>query len=126
VKALREWLLRKLLTPAQRMVLASIEAPARWLPEQEITDADKAQLRQLFTSPLMLKVDVAMINLAHQAAQQAIMAPSTETVRQAGYALGMRAGWQIAKSISTLTSAEAGATEGETDTAGSALAHLNP
>lgn len=126
MKPFRVWLLRKLLTPAQRQILATIEAPARWMPGEAITTEEAAQLRQLFQSPLMLKVDVAMINMANQEAQRAITAPSAETVRLAGYALGIRAGWQIAKSLSTLTGAEAGATEGEADTAGSALAHLNP
>jgi hypothetical protein len=125
VSTLKAWLLKKLLTPAQHAVLIAIEEPARWMPGEDITPGDAQNLGELFRSPLMLKVDVAMINFANQAAQAAIMAPTAEVVSAAGYARGVRAGWQVAKSLSTLTGAEAGATE-EGDTDAPVLEHLSP
>jgi hypothetical protein len=127
MKTLRAWLLKKLLTPTQRMLIATIERPDRWQPDVPLTSQEAQQWGELLRSPLLLKVDVAMVNIAQQEAQRAIAAPSAETQRMAGYALGVRSAWQIAKAISTLSAAEGAASEGTgADTATPALEHLAP
>lgn len=125
MKTLRAWLRNKLLTPQERMTLATLAEPMRWQPDNPFTPTEAEQWGALLRQPLLLKIDVAMINMAQQEAQRAISAPSEDTHRMAGYALGIRAGWQIAKSFSTLTAAEGGA-HGEADHTAAVLEQLTP
>jgi hypothetical protein len=126
MNVVRSWLLRRLLTAPQRMVLAALAEPARWQPDDAINPPEAAEWGKLLSAPILRKIDAAMVNMANQEAQRAITAPSAETLRMAGYALGFRAAWQTAKALSTITAAEGGATEGDDSTASAALAHLSP
>jgi|GEM_PF-2616053 len=107
-------------------LLAVLRAPDRWQPADEFTGADAKDWAALLTTPLLRKLDVTMVNMAQQQAQQAIHLPSADTVRAAGYAAGFRAAWVLAKSLSTLTGTDAGKPETKPDTAELGLEHLNP
>lgn len=126
MKRLRAWLLSRLLSAPQRAVILALDEPARWMPGEALTPDEAQEWGKFLTSPIMVKIDVAMINMANQEAQRALASPSGETIRMAGYALGFRAAWQTAKALSMITAAEGGATEGDERTASSALAQLAP
>lgn len=127
MSALRTWLLARLLRPELLRVVQTLEAPDRFQPDPEITPAEQAAWGNLLASPVLLKVDVAMINLCQQQAQRAILATPDRLPFEAGVAWGMRTAWQLAKSISTMSGAEAGKSENQpTATDGAGLDHLNP
>lgn len=104
MNSLRNWLRKKLLTPQERELLAIVARPERWQPDMKITPEEAVQWGGLLKQPLMIKIDVAMINLAQQEAQRAIgpATPTSDVIRQTGYALGFRRGWDIAKALSVM------------------------
>lgn len=146
MKALRAWILSRLLTAAQLNRLAekpdqtlarvlsagelqlvqALRAPDRWQPIERITPQEAEAWGAALKSPLLGKLDVAMSNMCQQKAQEACHAESKDIVRLAGYAAGFRGAWAFVKSLSTLTGAPAGESEPGADTAGSELDHLNP
>jgi hypothetical protein len=103
-----------------------LDAPDRWQPDEPLTTGDVADWAALLTTPLLRKIDLAMINMAQAEAQRAIHEPAAEAVRAAGYAAGYRAAWAIAKSLSTLPGAPTGKPETTPATDGPDLAHLSP
>lgn len=113
-------------TPWEVRLLAMLRAPDRWQPDQPLTTTDVADWANLLRTPLLAKIDLAMINMAQQEAQRAIHAETADTIRAAGYAAGYRASWQIAKALSTLPGAPTGKPEPDADTAATVLEHLNP
>ncbi len=126
MKTLRAWLLEKLVCPQHRAVLAALEKPDRYFGEAEFTKAEIAQFRELLRSPLMQKLDLAMVNLAQGQAQKAIQVAGPEAAHACGVAWGYRAAWQQFKSISTLAVAEDGTLGADGDTAPADLARFHP
>lgn len=124
--AFRLKLLRNLLRWDQVLVIQAMDTPDRWRADEPLTPAEAEGWAQVLMSPAGLKIDIAMINLAQQQAQQAIHAPVAEIERMAGYAAGYRAAWQVAKSLSTMAGPDAGKPEGDADTGAHVLAHLHP
>lgn len=122
----RVWLLDRLLNPQQRAILSALECPVRWDPFCMLTPEEAKQWAELLNQPLLRKIDLSMMNLVCDQAQLALRAPSEETLKLAGHASGVRAGWEMAKALSTFTSEAAGKSEGDADTATPALAHLQP
>lgn len=118
--------LERVLTAEELRLIRALRAPDRWQPDPEITPEEADMWAGLLRSPLMQKIDVAMVNMAQQQAQIAIHETPQNVSRAAGYAAGFRGGWQMAKSISTLVSAKTGETEKGADTATAGLEHLNP
>lgn len=113
-------------TQAETTVVAALRAPDRWQPDEPITELEAKEWGALLRSPLLRKIDVAMVNMAQQQAQQAIHAPSADALRAAGYAAGFRGSWQLAKSLSTLAGTHAGTSETTPPTDDAGLEHLNP
>lgn len=126
MKTLRAWLLKRWLTAEERALISALRAPDRWQPDNPITPEEAETFGALLKQPLLVKVDVAMINMAQQLAQRAVHSPSAEIVRAAGYAAGFRAAWEFAKSLSNIASAKAGEPEAGADTDATGLEHLNP
>lgn len=126
MNALRTWLLARLLRPELHRVVQTLEAPDRYQPDPEITPAEQAAWGNLLASPVLRKVDVAMINHCQQQAQRAILSAPERLAFECGTAWGMRAAWQLAKSISTMTGTDAGKSEHQPATDGASLEHLNP
>jgi hypothetical protein len=113
-------------TAEEDALIAALRAPDRWQPDPAITPSEARQWGELLQTPLMLKIDVAMVNMAQQQAQAATQSTPDRIIYAAGVAWGYRAAWQVAKSISTMTGAEAGKPETNSDTALPGLDHLNP
>ena len=129
MNALRAWLARPpavVLTAEEAALLAALRAPARWQPDQPLTLTDTKDWGALLHTPLLLKLDVAMTNMALQQAQSAIYERPENVARAAGYAAGFRGAWQLAKSLSTLAGAPTGHTEHSATTDALGLEHLNP
>jgi hypothetical protein len=122
----RTLLHRLVLTPEERRLVAALRAPDRWQPDRPITDLEAKDWAALLRSPLLLKIDLAMCNMAQQQAQLAVHLPAADTVRAAGYAAGFRGAWQLAKSLSTLAGTHAGTSETTPPTDDAGLEHLNP
>ena len=122
----RALLHRLVLTPEERRLVAALRAPDRWQPDRPITDLEAKDWAALLRSPLLLKIDLAMCNMAQQQAQLAVHLPAADTVRAAGYAAGFRGAWQLAKSLSTLAGTHAGTSETTPPTDDAGLEHLNP
>lgn len=120
----RAWLLAQLLRPDQLAVVQALDAPDRFLPDPALTPAEAEQWGAMLQSPLMLKIDTAMINWTQQEAQRAIGFPTAELARQAGYAMGCRAGWSMAKTLSRLPVAKDEQTGAEATTPAEGLEHL--
>lgn len=112
--------------PSEAALLAALRAPDRWQPDEPITELEAKEWGALLRSPLLRKIDLAMVNMAQQQAQQAIHAPTADTIRAAGYAAGFRGAWQLAKSLSTLAGADTGKPETTPPTDDVGLDHLNP
>lgn len=113
-------------TAEEDALIAALRAPDRWQPDPVITPSEAKQWGELLQTPLMLKIDVAMVNMAQQQAQAATQTTPDRITYAAGVAWGYRAAWQVAKSISTMTGAEAGKPETDSDTALPGLDHLSP
>lgn len=112
--------------PREIKLLNMLRAPDRWQPDQPLTTTDVADWANLLRTPLLAKIDLAMINMAQQEAQRAIHAEPADTIRAAGYAAGYRAAWSIAKALSTLPGAPTGKSEPDADTETPVLDHLSP
>lgn len=121
LNASRETLLRSMLSPEQWQIVAALDKPDRWMPDPIITPTEAQQWGSLLASPLMLKLDVAMINWTQQQAQTAIGAPASEMIAAGKFALGCRAGWQMAKTLSRLAAAEGSEPEDDASPAASRL-----
>ena len=113
-------------TAEESRLIAALRAPDRWQPDEPITELEAKEWGALLRSPLLRKIDLAMVNMAQQQAQQAIHAPTADTIRAAGYAAGFRGAWQLAKSLSTLAGADTGKPETTPPTDDVGLDHLNP
>lgn len=113
-------------TAEESRLIAALRAPDRWQPDEPITELEAKEWGALLRSPLLRKIDLAMVNMAQQQAQQAIHAPTHDTLRAAGYAAGFRGAWQLAKSLSTLAGADTGKPETTPPTDNVGLDHLNP
>jgi len=124
--SLRTRLLRLVLSAEERRLLAALRAPDRWQPDDPITEVEAKDWAALLRTPLLVKIDLAMVNMAQQQAQLAVHLPAADTVRAAGYAAGFRGSWQLAKSLSTLAGTDAGKLETTPPTDDAGLAHLNP
>lgn len=124
--ASREVLLRSMLSPEQWAILESMERPERFRPDIPITKEDADAWESALRSPVGLKVDTAMVNWLQQQAQRAIGAPSPEVVAGAKFALGCRAGWEMAKTISRLAVAQNSESEEDAPTAAAALDRHQP
>lgn len=122
----KEKLLAKMHETWEVRLLAMLRAPDRWQPDQPLTTTDVADWAALLRTPLLAKIDLAMINMAQQEAQRAIHAEPADTIRAAGYAAGYRAAWSIAKALSTLPGAPTGKPEPDADTETPVLDHLSP
>jgi len=103
---LRRAILRRLLNPAQLALVDALEQPDRWQPDVPITKDEAESWGKLLTTPTLLKIDHAMINWQQQEAQRALLAQGDDLARQAGFALGCKAGWQMAKTLSRLAAAD--------------------
>jgi hypothetical protein len=114
------------LSAEERSLIATLRTPARWLPEPDISEQEAESWGAMLKSPLMQKIDVAMINIAQQEAQRAITAPASEMQRMAGHAIGIRNGWQLAKQISRLFATKREQTEAAVQTGAASLEHLSP
>lgn len=121
---IRGWLLAKLLRPDQLALVQSLDAPDRFMPDVPLTAKEAEQWGQLLATPLMLKVDTAMINWTQQQAQVALGVPTPEVVRQAGFAMGCRAGWNMAKTLSRLPVANDEQSGATATTPATGLEHL--
>ena len=122
---LRDYLLRRLLTPEQLAVTLAMDRPDRWQPDQPLTEDEMKNWAAFLASPLGLKIDTAMVNFCQQEAQRALFATAENLPKQVGVALGVRAGWEMAKTLSRLGAAESAQSE-PTATAPATLAHLSP
>lgn len=123
---LRKAILRRLLNPAQLAVVKALDQPDRWMPDAGLTAIEAEAWASLLRTPLLLKIDHAMINWMQQEAQRALLAPQEHLARQAGMALGCRAGWEMAKTLSRLAAATGDQTEPTAPTAAATLDHLQP
>lgn len=123
---LRKLILAWLLPPDQRALLEAMEAPDRWQPDVALTKEDAEAWEQTLHTPLLVKIDHAMINWSQQEAQRVLVAPAHDLARQAGFALGVRTGWQMAKSLSRMVAAEGDRSEPTAPTAAATLDHLAP
>ena len=126
IATLRQWILAKLLRPEQLALVEALDAPVRWMPIQPLTDDEMQKWEQVVTSPLGLRIDLTVGNWALQVQQSALQAPPDQLARQAGYAIGCRAGWEMAKSLSRMTAAEGRQPEDGATTAAPDLDHLQP
>lgn len=125
MKALKAWLLRKLLTFDELVLIEALRAPDRWQPDDPLTPEETEAFGALLRQPTFLKVDTAMVNMQQQLAQHAVHVASPEIVRYAGYAAGFRGAWLFAKNLS-IASAQSGKTEDAAGTDAGGLDHLNP
>lgn len=122
---LRLAILRRLLSPAQLAVVQALDRPDRWQPDQALTPDETKAWAETLSSPIGLKIDTAMVNFCQQEAQRALLAPQDQLPKQVGIALGIRAGWEMAKTLSCLGEAELAQPE-PTGTAPATLDHLTP
>lgn len=104
---MKRWILSKLLRPEQLAVLDAMDCPIKWMPDPAITSDEAKTWGNLLRSPLLMKIDTAMVNYSQQQAQTAIMGPAAELPKLAGFALGVREGWQMAKRLSVLLATKA-------------------
>lgn len=123
---LRDWALARLLTRDQHALITALERPERWQPDEPLTEIECEQWAALLRTPLLRKLDIAMINWLQQEAQRAIYTPTPEAGRQCGFAAGARASWEIAKTFSRAPAASDGQSETDATTAAPSLAHLRP
>lgn len=126
MNALRQWLRHWCLTEEQRRVIDALEMPQRWMPQPDITKAEAEEWGKVLASPVLRRIDAAMINRVCDEAQRVLIVPVAEMPKQAGYALGFRHAWELAKSISTIGAAEGTKAEATADTGAENLEHLNP
>lgn len=114
-------LLRALLNDHEYRLLQAARAAAHYQPEPEITEEDARAWEEALRTPVGLKVDTAMINWLQTEAQRAIAAQSSEVLASAKYALGLRAGWEMAKSLPRLAAAQSSKPEDSAPTAAPGL-----
>ena len=117
MKTFHQILAGLILTPAERTrlkygrvlrrdeneVLAGYNAPWRWSATDALTEEEAKAWAATLANPVLQKVDRVMNNWLIDQAQMALGAP--DVVRQAGFARGMRAGWEMAKTLSRLAPA---------------------
>ena len=116
----------RILTTEEARIIDALRAPDRWQPDEPLTKAEAEAWGANLQSPIGLKIDVAMINLAQQQAQMAVHATTADVARMAGYAAGFRAAWVLAKALSTMAGTDAGKSENDATTGAAGLDHLNP
>jgi hypothetical protein len=109
-----------------QFIVDELSKPQCWKPHAPITQAEQAELVQLFASPLMQKFDVVMYNAAQQAMRDAAFAPTDAVVAQAKFAAGFVAAWQRFKSFSVIPLTEMREPEKPTDTGVGHLEQLIP
>jgi hypothetical protein len=109
-----------------QFIVDELSKPQSWKPHAPITQAEQAELVQLFASPLMQKFDVVMYNAAQQAMRDAAFAPTDSVVAQAKFAAGFVAAWQRFKSFSVIPLTEMREPEKPTDTGVDRLEQLIP
>jgi hypothetical protein len=99
-----------------QFIIDQLSKPQCWKPHAPITQAEQAELAQLFMSPLMRKFDVVMYNAAQQVMRDAAFAPTDDVVAQAKFAAGFVAAWQRFKSFSVIPLTEMREPEKPSDT----------
>jgi hypothetical protein len=104
----------------------SLEQPARFLPDPEITPAEARAWEAMITGQLGVKIDTAMINWTQQQTQAACAQPSSQRDYACGFARGTVVAWQMAKTLSRLVLANEHASETDATTAGAGLEHHQP
>ena len=109
-----------------RTFLAAVEQPHRYRPTEPITASEAESWGQFITGPLGRKLDETMINFCAQRAQAALTVPPAELERAAGFARGLRAGWETAKTLSRHATATSGNPEDDTHTAAAGLEQHQP
>jgi hypothetical protein len=119
---LRGWVL----TATEAALLEAVGQAQVYRPDPQLSQEDAEAWEAALRSPVGLKVDTAMINWLHQLAQRAIAMPSAEVLAEAKYALGCRAGWEMAKSIPRLAAAPSSKPEDDASTAAAPLAQHEP
>lgn len=126
LQATRAERLAHLLTPNQLRAVEILGAPDRWQPDQPLTREEAKAWESHLRTPLLVKIDVAMVNMAQQEAQRAIHMPPADAVRVNGEAVGFRRAWAVVKSLSTQADADVSNLEITDPTASAGLAHLQP
>jgi hypothetical protein len=123
---LRAFILQRLLSPAQLAVVEALDRPDRWRPDSPLTPSEAAAWASTLRSPIGIKIDIAMNNWCQQQAQLAQMQPTAELVRAVSVAHGLRAGWEMVKTLSRTSDPQFGANEDASPTADAGLDHHTP
>ena len=104
----------------------ALQHPHRWMPDEPLTTREAREWSSLFSSPLGLKIDTAMINFCQQQAQEAIAQPPDRITHAAGVARGCVIAWQLAKTLSRIANVEVGPSESDPTTAEAGLDQHQP
>jgi hypothetical protein len=112
--------------PILRDVHYALRHPHRWMPDEPLTTREAREWSSLFSSPLGLKIDTAMINFCQQQAQEAIAQPPDRITHAAGVARGCVIAWQLAKTLSRIANVEVGPSESDPTTAEAGLDQHQP
>jgi hypothetical protein len=123
---MKSLLLRLLLNPQERALIQGLRKPAPARVIAPLTPDECKRWAEVLRSPLGTRIDVTMINWIHDRAQHAIAQPSAETLAWAKFAYGCRAGWEMAKTLSTTAAAQDGNTGTEGTTEADPTAQHNP
>lgn len=126
MNALRVWLRKKLLTPAEHALLADYAAAARAFGEADLDRGAAQEWGAVLRTETGRRIDALMCDFIQQQAMQAITAPAAELARTCGRADGARAAWMMAKAISTMGTTHGASTEAQPDTAAARIDYLNP
>lgn len=112
--------------PILRDIVGALRSPHRWMPDEPLTTREAREWSSLFSSPLGLKIDTAMINFCQQQAQEAIAQPPDRITHAAGVARGCVIAWQLAKTLSRIANVEVGPSESDPTTAKAGLDQHQP
>lgn len=108
------------------LLTKALQEPHRWMPDEPLTTREAREWSSLFSSPLGLKIDTAMINFCQQQAQEAIAQPPDRITHAAGVARGCVIAWQLAKTLSRIANVEVGPSESDPTTAEAGLDQHQP
>lgn len=117
----------RFLAPAShRAILVAVTKAHLALPEEPYTANETRDWGKLLTTEFGRKLDLTMCNWCTQRAWMATQAPASEIEKMTGFALGARAAWETAKSISRLGEANSPISESDAQTVAADLEHLRP
>ncbi len=126
MKALRQWILRRLLRPELVELIKALEAPTTFKAFAPLTVEEVRHWESLIKTPGFIRIDEAMYDWLNTIAQEAIASAPGEVLAKAKFAYGCRAAWETAKRISRMPIAEDEHPEDKPPTAGEILEQHEP